>query len=56
MTNDEKLFQQALDALEVAPYMSNKDDHEHLQKAIETLRARLAQPDPCTDSSKFAGY
>jgi len=44
MTREEA--QQVLDALEVAPYMSNKDDHEHLQKAIETFRARLAQPEP----------
>ena len=35
------LLRQALEALEVAPYMSNKDDHEHHQKAITAIRQHL---------------
>lgn len=37
-------MQQALEALEVAPYMSNKDDHVVWEAAIATLREALAEP------------
>ncbi len=35
--------QQVLDALEVAPYISNGDDIVYHQKAIDTLRSRLTR-------------
>ena len=35
---------QALEVLEVVPYMSNKDDYQHLDQTITTLRAALAEP------------
>lgn len=38
-----KAAQQALEALEVVPYMSNKDDYGHLAQGIATLRAALAE-------------
>jgi hypothetical protein len=37
--------QQVLDALEVAPFISNGDDVAYHDKAIQTLRARLAEPE-----------
>jgi hypothetical protein len=42
---DRDLMQMALDALEVAPYISNGDDIVYHEKAIETLRTALAQPE-----------
>lgn len=33
----------ALEALEDAPYMSNKDDHERLDRVTRTLRAALGE-------------
>lgn len=35
--------QQALEALEDYPYMSNKDDHDKLEQVINTLHERLPE-------------
>jgi hypothetical protein len=38
---DDALLRQALEALEEAPYMSNKDDHEKLDRVMAALHKRL---------------
>jgi hypothetical protein len=42
--NLEQAARQALEALEVVPFMSNKDDYDYLNKTIATLRKALEQP------------
>jgi hypothetical protein len=44
MNNLEQAARQALEALEVIPFMSNKDDYDYLNKTIATLRKALEQP------------
>ena len=36
-------MKQALEALELVPHMSNKDDHDYYAKAINALRAAIQQ-------------
>ena len=36
-------MKQALEALELVPYMSNKDDHDYYAKAINALRTAIAK-------------
>jgi hypothetical protein len=53
MTNLEQAARQALEALEVIPFMSNKDDYDYLNKTITALRQALEQP---TDSAAYHGW
>jgi HD superfamily phosphohydrolase YqeK len=43
MTNLEQASRQAMEALEVIPFMSNKNDYEHLNKTITALHQALEQ-------------
>jgi hypothetical protein len=53
MNNLEQAARQALEALEVIPFMSNKDDYDYLNKTITALRKALEQP---TDSAAYHGW
>jgi hypothetical protein len=56
---DRELMQDALEALEDVPYMSNKDDYERLERVKsalrQALRARLSQPEPAECQREWVG-
>ena len=54
---DRELMQQALKALEDAPYMSNKDDYGRLEKITEALRKAInSEKDQMRMDREHIGY